>query len=145
MGHGPALTDAEIVEILERMPEGFTLKASCEKSKRGYANVVRRISESPELKKLHAQVREEYIRNRVQEMHYIARTYDPARARVMIDVIKWESARVLPKEFGDRVQQEITVTHNKTLHERMHKARARAGMPPLTELPPATSTDDDDA
>lgn len=136
------LTDADIEEIIGRLCDGLTLKQSCKKSKRGYSNVVRRIGENPDLKKLHAHAREEYIRSRVNDMHDIAKNpkIDPKRARVMIDVIKWESARVLPKEFGDRVQQEVIITNNTTLSQRMSaaRARARAVQTIATQLPPTT-------
>lgn len=123
-----AVTDELIQQTLERLTDGLTLKQSCLKSKIGYSNVIRRIGESADLKALHARMREEYMRRRVSDMHDIAKNpkIDPARARVMIDVIKWESARVLPKEFGDRVQQEVIITNNTTLSTRMAQARARA-------------------
>jgi len=43
-------------------------------------------------------------------MHDIAKdeAIDVQRARLMVDCIKWEAARVLPKEFGDKIQQEHT-------------------------------------
>lgn len=136
------ITKAEIEEIIGRLCDGLTLKQSCKKSKRAYSNVVRRIGEDADLKKLHAHAREEYVRSRVNDMHDIAKNpkIDPKRARVMIDVIKWESARVLPKEFGDRVQQEVIITNNTTLSQRMSaaRARARAVQTIATQLPPTT-------
>lgn len=135
------VTVAMIEIVLERLTEGLTLKQSCTKSKLSYTNVIRRIGESDDLKKLHARVREEYMRRRVGDMHDIAKNpkIDPARARLMIDVIKWESARVLPKEYGDRVQQEVIITNNTTLSTRMQQARARAAAKTIaTQLPPET-------
>lgn len=132
-----AITDEEIEEILVRMGEGLTLMAACKKAKRSYPNIVRRINATPELKHLHARVREEYIRAQVDRMHEIAANsrIDPARARLMIDAIKWESARVLPKEFGDRVQQEVIISDNRTLSTRMQQARARARRGELPVIP----------
>lgn len=126
-----AIPDENIEVILERMGEGLTLMQSCKKAKRQYANIVRRINNDPELKHLHARVREEYIRARVELMHEIAADpkIEPARARIMIDAIKWEAARVLPKEFGDRVQQDVIITDNTTLSQRMAAARSRACTP----------------
>jgi hypothetical protein len=142
------ITKEEIEEIVGRLCDGLTLKQSCKKSKRGYANVVKRIGEDPDLKKLHAHAREEYVRARVQDMHDIAKNpkIDPARARLMMDAIKWESARVLPKEFGDRVQQEVIISDNRTLSTRMQQARTRARLKAAdtvvdaiaTQLPPDT-------
>ena len=137
-----AVTDDQIREILQRIPDGITLKQSCKLSKVAYTNIIVRISASDELKKLHAHAREEYVRTRVQEMHDIAKNskIDPARARLMIDVIKWEAARVIPKEFGDRVQQEVTITNNTTLSQRMAAARTRTKV--ATALPPVAKGED---
>lgn len=122
-----AVTDDEIMEILARLGEGMTLMQSCKKAKRSYSNVVRRISSDKELKQVHAMCREEYMRAQVEKMHDIAKnTRDTARARLMMDAIKWEAARVLPKEFGDRVQQEVIIQDNRTLSTRMQQARSRA-------------------
>ncbi len=122
-----AVTDEEIMEILGRLGEGMTLMQSCKKSQRSYSNVVRRIASDPSLKQVHAMCREEYMRAQVEKMHDIAKnTKDTARARLMMDAIKWEAARVLPKEFGDRVQQEVIINDNRTLSTRMSQARARA-------------------
>jgi hypothetical protein len=140
-----AVTDEEIQAILMMLGDGLTLMQACKKAKRSYSNVVRRISASSELKQLHAMGREEYMRAQVQKMHDIAKNprIEPARARLMMDAIKWEAARVLPKEFGDRVQQEVIITNNTTLSTRMAAARARAGRKQVeqaiaTQLPPAT-------
>lgn len=134
------MTDANVVEIIERIADGLTLKQSCKKSKRAYAAVKKRIDATGEFKALYAQAREEYIRARVQEMHDIAKDpkIDPQRARLMIDVIKWEAARVIPKEYGDRVQQEVIITNNTTLSQRMQAARNRATKVVATDLPPTT-------
>jgi len=136
-----AVTDEEIDIILERMGEGLTLMQSCRKSKRSYPNVVRKIGANPDLKHLHARCREEYVRAQVDKMHDIAKNtrLDFATRRMMIDLIKWESARVLPKEYGDRVQQEVIITNNTTLSTRMSQARARAAAKAVaTALPPKT-------
>lgn len=139
------LTDDEIETIIGRLCDGLTLKQSCKKSKRGYSNVIKRIGENADLKKLHAHAREEYVRSRVNDMHDIAKNprIDPKRARIMIEVIKWESARVLPKEFGDRVQQEVIITNNTTLSSRMSaaRARARAVQAVATQLPPTVDAE----
>ena len=122
------ISEEQIIAGLARIGEGLTLKQSCKLAKFDYVNVVRRIGQSNDLKQLHSRAREEYVRTRVQDMHDIAKNpkIDPQRARVMIDVIKWEAARVIPKEFGDRGIQEVTVTNNTTLSQRMSAARKRA-------------------
>lgn len=56
-----------------------------------------------------ARAREEYAEARVTEMQDIAETVeDVARAKLMCDNIKWETARVAPKKYGDKVQNEHT-------------------------------------
>jgi len=135
------LTVEQIEEIIERVASGLTLLQSCKKAKKDYMNVNKRINADSELKRLHAYAREEHMRVRVQSAHDIAAdpNIDPARARIMIDLIKWEVARVLPKEFGDRVQQEVIITHNTTLSQRMQAARTRAAVKAVaTDLPPTT-------
>ena len=139
------ITDEQIEVVIARLADGLTLKQSCKKSKFSYTNIIRRIGDNPALKQLHARAREEYVRSRVQDMHDIAKNpkIEPARARLMMDAIKWEAARVLPKEFGDRVQQEVIITNNTTLSTRMAAARARARQKQTEEqiasqLPPTT-------
>ena len=56
-----------------------------------------------------ARAREEYAEARVAEMQNIAETVeDVARAKLLCDNIKWETARVAPKKYGDKVQNEHT-------------------------------------
>jgi len=123
-----AITPAEIEEIIGRVAGGMTLFQSCKKAKVDYVNVNKRINADQELKRLYAHAREEYSRTRVQQMDDIAKnkSIDPQRARLMCDNIKWEVTRVLPKEFGDRVQQDVIITDNTTLSQRMAAARSRA-------------------
>lgn len=136
-----AITDSEIETIIERVAGGLTLLQSCKKAKRDYVNINKRINATQELKRLYAEAREEHGRLRVQMCHDIAKNpkIKTDRARLMIDTIKWEVARVLPKEFGDRVQQEVIITNNTTLSQRMHAARTRSATKAVaTDLPPTT-------
>lgn len=137
-----AITDEEIEVIIERVAGGITLLQSCKKARVDYTNINKRINASQELKRLYAHAREEHGRFRVQMAHDIAKNpkIDPARARIMIDLIKWEVARVLPKEYGDRVQQEVIITNNTTLSQRMAMARARSKV--STAVPPKVEEDD---
>ena len=58
---------------------------------------------------MHARAREEYAEARVAEMQNIAETVeDVARAKLLCDNIKWETARVAPKRYGDKIQNEHT-------------------------------------
>jgi hypothetical protein len=104
-----ALSEEQIAEIIALMSNGITLKMACKQAGVDYANIVTRITKSETLTKAHARAREEYQRIRVDEMREIAENEpDVQRARVMIDVIKWEAARVLHKEYGDKITAEHT-------------------------------------
>lgn len=99
------MSESEVCEILHLMAEDvISLKAACLKAGRGYGNIRRRIAESEKLRALYAHARSEYQRAKVEEMEEIARKEpDVQRARLLCDVIKWESSKVLPKEFGDKL------------------------------------------
>lgn len=132
------ITDQQIEVIVGRVFGGMTLLQSCKKSKKDYININKRVNASSELKQLYASAREEYARLGAQRMHDIAcdTTIDPATRRMMIDAIKWEIARILPKEYGDRVQQEVIITNNTTLSQRMQAARTRAAAKAAVLNPP---------
>ena len=105
MSKKPHISDQQVIEVIERLADGLNLKESAAVSGLHAGNIYRRINESKELKELHARAREDYQRIRVDEMHHIAKTEpDVQRARLLCDNIKWEAARVLPKEYGDRLQ-----------------------------------------
>lgn len=111
MSKGPHVADEQIAQILLTMgDEVISLKAACEQHKLSYANVRRRIALSEELKTLYACAREDYQRAKVAEMHEIAITEpDVQRARLRTDLIKWEASKVLPKEFGEKIEIDASV------------------------------------
>lgn len=56
-----------------------------------------------------ARAREEYAEARVEEMQNIAETVeDVSRAKLLCDNIKWETCRIAPKRYGDKIQNEHT-------------------------------------
>lgn len=106
MSAGPHLSEECIASVIEKMGGGLTLKDACGEAGIDYPNVVRRISDSENLKQLHTRAREDYAHFKVQQMHTIASDegIDVKRARLMCDNIKWEAARVLPKVYGDKLE-----------------------------------------
>ena len=110
MSAAPHLSEDRIAAIIGELSDGKTLKQCCQAHDVHYGNIVMRIGKSEALTALHARAREDYARFQVQRMHDIAsdETIDVQRARLMVDCIKWESARVLPKEYGDKITQEHT-------------------------------------
>lgn len=99
------ITDDQIIELIGEMGEtGVSLKAACEAHQFVYRTVMNRIRGSEELSALDARGRQDYTRERARALNEVASNEpDVARARLMCDNIKWEAARVLPKEFGDRM------------------------------------------
>ncbi len=107
-----ALSEDAIADVVSKMAEGLSLKQSCEEAGIGYANAVKRIAESEMLTKVHAHAREAYVAHRVDAMHDIAvQEPDVQRAKLRTDLIKWEAARILPKQWGERTALEVTTTN----------------------------------
>ncbi len=111
MSKGPHVTDAQIEEILETMAnEVIPLKEACKKHKLDYGNIWKRIMSSDTLKPLYARSRQDFARSKIEEMHEIAiQEPDVQRARLRTDLIKWEVSKVLPKEFGDKLEIDATL------------------------------------
>ena len=110
MSKGPHLSDDRIADVLERMADdATTLKEACFVEKLHYGNIRRRIALSDDLNALYTRARQEYVEDKVQRMELISLTEpDVARARLRCDNIKWEAARVIPKQYGDRMTTEVT-------------------------------------
>jgi len=99
------ITDEQIIEVINEMGEtGVSLKKACDEHGFVYRTVMNRIRSTPELSALDIRAREDYARERARSLNDVAMSEpDVARARLMCDNIKWEAARVLPKEYGDRM------------------------------------------
>ncbi len=118
-----SVVDSEsIKQALEMMAEGNTLKHCCVDLKLNYMAAWKAIHNSDELAELYARAREAYAHSKVQQIHDVAVDEpDVQRARLICDNIKWEACKVLPKVYGDKVQQEhsgqVTLTHEQALNE----------------------------
>lgn len=124
MARHDAISEERVAEIVAQVAEGVTLKMACEQAKVNYTNICERIGKSKVLTELHARARESYAHYQVQRMHEIADTEeDVNRARLKIDCIKWEAARVLPKVYGDKVTHagdpEAPIEHNVNLRPQL--------------------------
>ena len=103
------ISTERIKEILLTVAEeGVSIKEACRRVEgdiKNYRNVLHRIYNSPELAALDSKAREHYLQLQVRRMNEIAMdtTIAPDRARLMCDNIKWESARVMPHQFGDKI------------------------------------------
>lgn len=99
------ITDDEIIELICEISEsGKSLKKACDEHGYVYRTVMNRIRSTPELTALDTRAREDYARERARSLNDVAMNEpDVQRARLLCDNIKWEAARILPKEYGDKV------------------------------------------
>ncbi len=98
------LTTEYLTEIITAMVDGKSLKDVCVEQGQSYRAVWRSIHAFEDLTTLYLRAREDYAHARVASMDIIVNTEkDVQRAKLKCDNIKWESARVLPKQYGDRV------------------------------------------
>ena len=101
-------TREEAIHVLALLSDGVPIVQSCKElgitRSKLYVAIDREC-----LGDMHARAREEYAEARVAEMQNIAETVeDVARAKLLCDNIKWETARVAPKKYGEKVQNEHT-------------------------------------
>lgn len=109
-GQSPKWNAETIAPIFADMVEhAKSLKAVCKDHGVPFRTIYTAIQRHPEIKALYNAAREDYIHSRVQDMDRIAlETEEIARARLLVDNIKWEAARIIPKQYGDKVQTEHT-------------------------------------
>ena len=103
-------TAEKLQPIFDDMAEhGRSLKQVCADHKANYGAVFKAIQRDKDISELYARARDDYLHTRVASMDEIARTEpDVQRARLRIDNIKWEASKVMPKQYGDKVQTEHT-------------------------------------
>ncbi|MBI2798997.1 MAG: hypothetical protein HYX63_01720 [Gammaproteobacteria bacterium] len=121
-GRPQTYTDADIATLLERMgSEGKALLTLCKEAHIAYSTARKRINESNELSAVYAVAIEEYAHTRVQLLDEIAlgakTAVDVQRAKLRCDNIKWEVAKVIPRVYGDRLQNDPSSGLAITIHE----------------------------
>lgn len=118
----------QVIEAIQRLANGKPLVNVCREMGVPRSTLYYVINNDSDLLDMLARAREEYAEARVCEMQEIAETVeDVGRARLMCDNIKWEAARMAPKKYGDKIQNEHTgkdggpieqaVTISVTFHE----------------------------
>ena len=84
--------------------ELIPLKDACVMAGIPYSIISHVTCHDPELKAFSRTQREQYLIGRVDQLQEIAMTTpDVHRARLLCDNIKWEIARMIPSQYGDRV------------------------------------------
>lgn len=107
------LSEDFIAGLIAKMIDGDkpkSMKEVCKAAQVSYTNIVDRISAAPRLTELYARTREAMAELMVGQLDQIAsQEVDVQRARLKCDNTKWYAARILPKQYGDRVQVEAKV------------------------------------
>lgn len=104
-GRPRIVSDEEIHAALDAHSQGVPLIHVCRDMGLAYSTVNERCHRDPDLSVMHARAREGYAANKVAQMYDIANTTDEVpRARLLVDIAKWEVAKVLPKLYGDKIQ-----------------------------------------
>ena len=101
-------SDAQIEAVIDAHAEGIPFKTAGRQAGIPWSALWKRVRNDERLGSLYAGARESYAESKVSEIHDIAETEeDVQRARLRIDSIKWEAAKVLPK-FADKSVHEVT-------------------------------------
>lgn len=105
------INDLVVIELLSRVAENGThLKGECEKAGIKYNTVFKRMSRTPQLTQLDIRARQASLDLKVRTLNdLVDKEPDAQKARIKCDNIKWESARIYRKIYGDQ----ITVTTDK--------------------------------
>lgn len=111
----PSVFSQELIDkICELIANGMSLRAVC--SQEGMPSAVtvcKWLSENEEFSKQYARAREEQAVSFADEIIQIADSVEPdsaavAKAKLQIDSRKWLAAKMAPKKYGDKVEQQIT-------------------------------------
>jgi len=112
----PELAD----EICTRLANGESLRAICASDRDDWmpsiGTILRWVSEKPEFREQYARAREVQAETHADEIVTIAdgvscadpSAIDVARDRLRIDARKWVASKLLPKKYGDKLQQEVS-------------------------------------
>ena len=111
----PSKYSDELAEkICELIASGMSLRAVCSQDSMPSAvTVCKWLSENEEFSKQYARAREEQAVSFADEIISIADSVEPdsaavAKAKLQIDSRKWLAAKMAPKKYGDKVEQQIT-------------------------------------
>jgi hypothetical protein len=107
----PNITDAVIADAIESVANGVSLVSYCNKNGLCKGTILHRIDQSQELIDRYARAREELVEHLVGELDDIAKEHadNPAIAKLLCDIRKWIASKLMPKKYGDRVEQEVSV------------------------------------
>ena len=97
------LTDALVLEAIERLSLGESLRDACKELGLQETAVRMRIIRNPDLGDVYAKARESFADLMLDRLMDVAQDEpDVQRARLMCDNIKWAACKILPKKYGDK-------------------------------------------
>lgn len=99
--------------ICEHLASGRSLLSFCRENDIGYSTVTQWLRTNNKFAAKYTLARESQADFHADEIIEIADdpTIQPEQKRVQIDARKWKAGKMKPKVYGDRVQQDITVTN----------------------------------
>ena len=122
-----------MTRICAEISAGKSLKAACKRADLpDNLTVLRWISADESFSAMYDQARinrGNYFGERVADLaqQAIDGKLDPNVARVAGDLLKWSAARMAPKVYGDRIEQNIAVTDTSEQHLKAVKELAESG------------------
>lgn len=114
VGRPSKYSDEMAEKICELIASGMSLRTVCSQDGMPSAvTVCKWLSENEEFSKQYARAREEQAVSFADEIISIADSVEPdsaavAKAKLQIDSRKWLAAKMAPKKYGDKVEQQIT-------------------------------------
>lgn len=108
----PTDNAAKVAKVIELMDGGESERSACEKAgiaRATFRTTALRVGAGDHYAKAlhglaHDQV--EKLEQTIQDMR--DGTLDPAIGRIEVDARKWFASKFLPKQFGDKITQEVT-------------------------------------
>jgi hypothetical protein len=95
--------------ICQRLAEGQSLRQICrDETMPARTSVWAWLRKDREFMNHYARAREDQAESLFDEAIDIAREHeDPAKARVLIDTLKWAAGKLKPKKFGDKIEHTV--------------------------------------
>lgn len=113
----PSDYDPDIATVIcERIANGESIRAICaSKGMPSHTTVYRWIDAHDEFRSQYARAREDQAERYASELIEIAESVDTSNrvaieaAKLRIDTRKWVASKLLPKVYGDRISQDVTI------------------------------------
>jgi hypothetical protein len=104
-------------EICDQIAGGKSLVRVCKQKKLTYSTVMRWLEQYEDFREKYAQARElqaDYLADELVDIADNEKLHPEAR-RIRVDARKWKAAKLRPKKYGDKIQQELTGPDGKPL------------------------------